>query len=343
MRVVLGNAGRNLFAYDAVFPNGIIVLAENLNIIACNQKAAGILSTTTEGLVGRNIKQLPLLQELAGFFAEEKDISYEINMGDKVITININALKNESGHFLYYLIIIHDLTEFRCLHEMAREQERLAVVGRIAAGVVHELRNPMTTIKGFAQLLKEKRGREIEPYIDYIIEEIDNCVRIISDFLKMAKPNPPCLESGSLNEIVDEIVTMVEPRAFLQRTKVETELASHLPACLFDAAQLKQVFLNLVDNALEAMKEGGTLRFKTFLENSSWVGFALQDTGRGIPENLFKKIGLPFFSTRKSGTGLGLFICHSIVQDHGGQIEVESKEGEGTTFWIYLPVEKPSL
>lgn len=320
--------------------SGIIAVTENLNIIMCNQNAAEILGVPLTDLVGRNLMKLPLFDGLVDVFWAKGPYCCETEKDGRIIRLDLSSLKNKLGNSLYQLVVIQDITEFRRLHEMSREQERLAVVGRMAAGIVHELRNPLTTIKGFAQLLREKKGPETEPYVSYIIEEIDNCARIIGDFLKLARPQPVCLERRSLNETVQEIAAMIEPRAFLQNVKVETELASCLPECLFDPAQLKQVFLNLVDNALEAMVDGGVLKFNTFACASGQVGVAVQDTGCGIPETLLKKIGLPFFSTKENGTGLGLFICQSIIQAHGGRIEVESKEGKGTTFRIYLPLEE---
>lgn len=333
MKVVLSDA------VNLSHLNGIIMLAENLKIIMCNQNAAEILGIPAAGLVGRNIEDFSVFYGLAGVFPEKEEVSYEIDRDGRMLRIDLSTLKNGPGNSNdpCYLLIIRDVTEFHRLQEMFREQERLAVIGRMAAGVVHELKNPMTAVKGFAQLLKEKKGQETAPYIDYIIEEIDNCARIIGDFLKLARPRPISLERGSLNETVQEIAAMIEPRAFLQGVKVETQLFPRLPECFFDAAQLKQVFLNLVDNALEAMSDGGTLRFKTFQPDRKLVGVAVEDTGCGIPEDHLKNIGLPFYSTREKGTGLGLFICQSIIQAHGGKIEVESKVGTGTTFRIYLP------
>ncbi|MEW5898828.1 MAG: ATP-binding protein [Bacillota bacterium] len=335
MKVVLGDA------MNLSHLNGIIMLAENLKIIMCNQNAAEILGIPATGLVGRNIGDFSIFYGLAGVFPGKEEVSYEIDRDGRMLRVDLSTLKNGPGNGIgpYYLLIIRDVTEFRRLQEMFHEQERLAVIGRMAAGVVHELKNPMTAVKGFAQLLKEKKGQETAPYIDYIIEEIDNCTRIIGDFLKLARPRPVSLERGSLNETVREIAAMIEPRAFLQDVKVETQLFPRLPECFFDAAQLKQVFLNLVDNALEAMSDGGILRFKTFQPDRELVGVAVEDTGCGIPEDHLKNIGLPFYSTREKGTGLGLFICQSIIQAHGGKIEVESKVGKGTAFRLYLPLE----
>ncbi len=334
MKVVLGDA------MNLSYLNGIIMLAENLKIIMCNQNAAEILGIPVNGLVGRNIGEFSIFYDLANFFPGKEEISYEKERDGRMLRVDLSTLKNGLGNDIgpYYLLTIRDVTEFRRLQEMFHEQERLAVIGRMAAGVVHELKNPMTAIKGFAQLLKEKKGPETAPYINYIIEEIDNCARIIGDFLKLARPRPVSLERRSLNETVREIAVMIEPRAFLQGVKVETKLFPRLPECFFDAAQLKQVLLNLVDNALEAMNDGGIIRFKTFQSDRELVGVAVEDTGCGIPEDHLKNIGLPFYSTREKGTGLGLFTCQSIVQAHGGKIEVESKVGEGTTFRLYLPL-----
>jgi len=331
MKVILGDTG------ILNYPKGILVVSGNLEIVACNFLAARILGLPADSLVGRNLREFPLYEHLKLFFQGEKDVSGEIKLNGKELRAEINVLNGNAGSFSGYAVTFTDMAGAGRFEEVVREQERLAVVGRMAAGIVHELRNPMTAVRGFAQLLKEKKGGEAQPYVDYIIEEIDSCSRIIGNFLKLARPNPLHPRNGQVNRLVEEIAAMTEPRAFLQHVKVETDLAERMPDCFFDAAQMKQVLLNLVDNALEAMKEGGVLQFKTRRFDSLFAEITVRDTGCGIPEADLKKIGLPFFSTRENGTGLGLFICQAIVQAHKGRIEIESEEGKGAAFRIYLP------
>lgn len=334
--MVVGDAGGFSCA------TGILIVSGNLEVVTCNSAAAGILGFTSGELVGKSLLELSLYAHLKDYFQGGSGFLPEIALDGRRIAVEVSSLDGNTAGFTGYAVILKDATEDGCVEEAFREQERLAVVGRMAAGIVHELRNPMTAIRGFAQLLKEKKGYETWPYVDYIMEEIDNCSRIIGDFLKLARPNPPCLKGNSVNVLIAEVAAVTEPRAFLQNVKVETIFSPDLPDCLFDAAQMKQVFLNLVDNALEAMKGGGTLQFITRRFDSAFAEVTVRDTGCGIPEYLLKKIGLPFFSTREGGTGLGLFICQSIVQAHKGRMEVESEEGKGTAFRIYIPYDGPA-
>ncbi|NPV73726.1 MAG: hypothetical protein HPY89_08075 [Pelotomaculum sp.] len=206
--------------------------------------------------------------------------------------------------------------------------------------MAHEVKNPLTAVRGFTQLLKEKcpDNPKLVSYAEIILEEIDRANSVITEFLQLARPKQPALKRQSLNSLVEEIAAIVSSQAFLKNIKVEYECVDNLPLCMLDRDQIKQVLLNMCQNAIEAMPGGGILVMKTgFLPAQKEVFIDINDTGCGIPREQIEKIGVPFFTTKADGTGLGLSISYSIIGAHKGRVEVDSKEGKGTKFRIYLP------
>lgn len=227
------------------------------------------------------------------------------------------------------------IAEERKAEENLRQAEKLAACGQLAAGTAHEIRNPLTVIKGYAQILNQKlAGNENQEYIIMMLEEIKRIEEIVQDFLLLAKP-PQHLEDIDFNDLLPKFWQLV--KVDCQTVQVKFHLADGLPCIRGDVQQLKQVLLNLVNNALQAMKNKGELIFSTFFDGFQ-VGVKITDSGMGIsPENI-EKIGHPFFTTKESGTGLGLMVSYRIIQQHGGFVRVESKLGEGTTFILFFPV-----
>lgn len=226
------------------------------------------------------------------------------------------------------------------IEEEIRQAEKLAVVGRFAAGMAHEVRNPLTSAHGFLQLLKKDfaEGSKESNYINIALAEIARVNRIIRDFLSLAKPQEPRLEVTDLNSILSTIVLLVDNQAFLQGCEIRLDLGSDLPPIIADPNQLRQVFLNLIRNALEAMPTGGLLKISSrYYPEGKKVELCFQDTGPGIPKAVLKNIFQPFFTTKEGGTGLGLPISHRIIISHGGDIRVSSSH-QGTEFVISLPI-----
>ncbi|GAW92509.1 PAS domain-containing sensor histidine kinase [Calderihabitans maritimus] len=254
---------------------------------------------------------------------------------------NACQLRDGDGQIIGAVMLIEETTEKRRLEYEAARAETLMVLSEVAAGVAHEVRNPLTTIRGFVQLLQVKLGEENEysKYLQLILAEIDRANKIISEFLVAARPKEAKKQLVDLNKIVTETLLLVESQAILQDVEVTKELSDELPLLELVETQIKQVLLNLTRNALQAMPDGGTLSIITYSQDD-WVWIKLRDTGVGMPPEHLNKLFSPFFTTKEGGSGLGLTISHRIVKNHGGTIQVESSPGKGTTVTIKLPVTK---
>jgi len=262
---------------------------------------------------------------------------------DKILLVNTSVLRDDNNAIYGAIGIYTDVTELRRQEARIREQEKLAVVGQMAAGLAHEIRNPLTSIRGFAQLMSEKsqdsKG-QFKEYMQIMIQEIDQADSFINNFLQLARPKPPQKQICSINELILNFVRVFESQAFLQGIKVKTDL-QEVPPVIADKDQIKQVLLNLCQNALQAMDNGGTLTLAThYHEEEKEICFRVIDDGPGIPAESIDRIGTPFYTTKDQGTGLGLSISYTIIDKHRGRVEVKSKMGEGTEFSIYLPVDE---
>jgi signal transduction histidine kinase len=210
------------------------------------------------------------------------------------------------------------------------------LAGQLAAGVAHEIRNPLTTAKGFIQLIKERSSATEHQYFDFVLSELTQIENIIKEFLMLSKPQLGDEAVIRADEVLRHVVTLLEPQALLRN--VELSLTDTFPARVRSAEfQLKQVFVNVMKNAIESMPSGGRVRV-SMTDAGDTVNFVIQDEGLGIPTERLKKIGEPFFTTKENGTGLGLMVSHRIIRNFGGDIHIQSEVGKGTTVQITLPV-----
>jgi signal transduction histidine kinase/putative methionine-R-sulfoxide reductase with GAF domain len=218
--------------------------------------------------------------------------------------------------------------------------EKLAALGQLAAGIAHEIRNPLTSINILIHSLTENLPTEDSRWEDLkvIEEEILRINEIVDQFLRFAKPAPPLLVKAEVVSIVEETLQLLRPQIEKQRILVQKEFQS-LPPILMDREQMKQVILNLLLNGVQAMPKGGHLSLKGHIpEGDHWIKLSIQDSGIGIPPEDIGRLFDPFFSTKEGGVGLGLSIAHRIIDQHRGKIEVESALGKGTLFTVWLPV-----
>jgi len=228
------------------------------------------------------------------------------------------------------------------------QSEKLAALGKLSAGIAHEIRNPLTSIKILIHSLVDEQATEAsrEKDLAVIEAEIERVNKIIKQFLDFARPRPPSLEPGGVREVLEETLALLGYEMEGQKITVERSYDPDLPPVLMDREQMKQVFLNLMLNAIQAMERGGNLRVALRWkptpsgdEGRSAAEIAIQDGGPGMAEDIRSRIFEPFFTTKEEGIGLGLPIAQRIVEEHGGRIRVESRVGEGTTFTITLPIE----
>ena len=270
----------------------------------------------------------------------------EVGRDGMVVNMWICPLKDKIGDPIGALIIAEDITERVALENKLRKAERFLYLGEMAAGIAHEINNPIGIISAYSQMLLRKLGKgqmdveEIAKYVRKIDEETARCGGILRTILNMSKPSEWRPVDVDIRGIILDIVQLTEPQRNQQGIRLLLEMEDGLPVISGDPQQLKQVFLNIVMNALQAMPNGGTLSISAERRMESgreWVAISVADTGYGIPEKDIRRIFEPFYTTRKDGSGLGLFVSYGIVQRHDGDITVESKVGEGSKFTVKLP------
>ena len=225
--------------------------------------------------------------------------------------------------------------ELRAQGEALLRSERLAAIGRIAAQITHEIRNPLSSISLNAEELGE-RAPDARELCDAIVREVDRLTAITEEYLRFARLPKPQMQRADLNETIHDLLEFVRPEMEASSVRVELSLSPALPRVHADVAQLRQLILNLVRNAREAMPSGGALRVSTRGEEG-FVCVEVRDTGHGMPRERLQRIFDPFFTTKERGTGLGLAMAQEIAQEHGGSLSCESTPGQGTTFTLRLP------
>jgi two-component system sensor histidine kinase HydH len=250
-------------------------------------------------------------------------------------------LKEETGAFVGYVVLFRDLSEIQRLKEEVARNQRLAAVGRLAAGVAHEIRNPLSSIKGFATYFKE-RYREVpqdQKTAEIMIQEVDRLNRVIGQLLEFARPMSIRKTKESIPKIIRQTLKLVEGDARRRGIELRTNIPADFPKVMFDADKIKQVLMNLYLNGIEAMANGGTLTAEVWKDNRNQNAvIAIEDTGEGISMQNLPHVFDPFFTTKPSGTGLGLAIVHKTIESHGGEIKVEGRPGGGTRFTFWLPL-----
>ncbi|MCX5799670.1 MAG: CHASE3 domain-containing protein [Proteobacteria bacterium] len=238
-------------------------------------------------------------------------------------------------------VYTRDVTEFNNLQNKLLRSEKLAIVGKLAASVAHELRNPLGVMKNTTYYLNmlelTKDSPELKENLDVINHEIENSDRIIGDLLEFSRAKESVFLPENINVIVKEILDRLRVSPNIE---LVLELKDGLPQIEVDALQMHQVFYNLVKNATEAMEKGGKLTIRTGLKEGAFVEVSISDTGSGISKENIVKIFDPLFSTKTKGTGLGLSVCSSLIERHNGSIDVDSEVGKGTTFTVKLPIRR---
>lgn len=230
--------------------------------------------------------------------------------------------------------LIRDVTQKKEEQSLLLQMEKLRVAGQLAAGIAHEIRNPLTAIKGFLQLL---RTQNKDQYWGIIGEEINRIEDIVTELLVLAKPSKAQVQEADINQTLRQMVTLLEPQANLQNIVFQTDYRAEHSVVLCDENQLKQAFINYLKNSFEAMPSGGMVQIRT--DNAGdHLQIEFIDTGAGIPADKLKNLGDPFFTTKESGTGLGFMVSKKIIEDHNGQLAVSSVVGEGTVIRVRLPV-----
>jgi two-component system sensor histidine kinase HydH len=329
-------------------PVGLIATDNSGTIQICNEAAEGLLGISEEQVRGKMVQD-SLVTEVARRFSvmesgTRERLSDEIELQDeggmkKSLHLASKSVYGRDGSFAGAVMLIRDLTELKTLEKELQRSERMAALGKMAAGVAHELRNPLSSIKGLALLLNSMvsgsdKGLEAS---EMLVREVERLNRSIGELLDYAKPESLDLEVASIVPLLEKVKSLIEIDARAYGVDIELDISPELPPVRLDRDKMNQLFLNLFLNAIQAMPEGGRLVVRTGSDNMH-LFIDVQDNGVGIRQDHLAKIMDPYFTTKSDGTGLGLSMSNKIVEEHGGRLEVTSREGEFTNVRVVLPV-----
>ncbi|MCB2144921.1 MAG: PAS domain-containing protein [Deltaproteobacteria bacterium] len=328
-------------------PIGLVALDQNGRVTAVNSVAEttlGIRAVDVIGFAFREVLPAILAETLAGTDSlVEKELLCPVADGRR-ISMDVSAanLTDENGECFGQVILFKDLTELRALRQELEKNRRLASVGRLAAGVAHEIRNPLSSIKGFATYFKEKyressRDQEIA---GIMIQEVDRLNRVVGQLLEFSRPIRLHLQQVALKPFFQDAFRVVDRQSREAGVIIALDMPDDSLSAEMDADKMNQVMLNLFLNALDAMTDGGSLTVRVSGSAEGGIRIQVIDSGVGIDPKDQPHIFEPYFSTKRTGTGLGLAIVHNIVKAHQGDILVDSRPGEGTTVQISLPAAK---
>lgn len=331
--------------------SGVVTVDPEGSVATANPAAERIIGTLEGEMVARPLGALfkddgglsaDLSRVLQGRLPRTmRDLTLVTKVGKTVhAQTSVSRMRDVGGRRLGAVVTIEDVSEIKALTDQLIRADRLAAMGQLTAGVAHEVRNPLGIIRASVQLMEDADcSRErVSEAANVIKHEIDRLDRVIKALLDFGRPAAPALRPIAVRQVLDDVVLFTRRFASQNGVELLEEYGNDLPYVMADSEQLKQVFLNLVSNAVQSMsEEGGKLTVSTGAEDE-FVYVRITDTGPGISPESLGKVFDPFYSTRDNGTGLGLTIVHRIVDEHGGHIEVTSDPGEGTAFTVHLPV-----
>jgi two-component system, sporulation sensor kinase E len=331
--------------------DGIVVTDRDHTVMLANKAAERLIPFTGPEVVDKLLWDSVSDRALSDFFADKlraqekvSDREFAVDTAPpRVLSVSLLPLVRE-GTAHGNVVHVEDVTEKRSKEARLRRAESLASLTTLAAGVAHEIKNPLGSMGIHLQLMQKKMAgkdtvetRGIAQHLGVMAEEVDRLNRIVVDFLFAVKPMDTRLEEGDLNHVIEELIDFVKPELDQAGVVIATELSPTLPLLRIDARYVKQAVLNLIKNGVAAMPGGGTLTIET-RRSGPEVQLRVSDTGTGIPDEIMDKIFEPYFTTKPFGTGLGLTIVFKIAKEHFGDISVSSRMGEGTTVTISLPV-----
>lgn len=329
-------------------PLCIAVINKEEKIVHLNQVAldfAGIRDKSPQEFVGLHYKEytdilfnnnynyqdLLILDTLHNGKSYFKEQGIRNNM---IIEGIYQPIYDSEDNIIYAMGIFYDITSEELFNERLRNLERMTLVGQMGASIAHEIKNPLTTIKGFLQLAERSDQKLSQAELKLLISEIERCNIIISDFLSISKKSDTKLKISNLKEILEQQIVLVEKEAMMANVQLSIEIDEIW--LKVNANEIKQLFLNLAQNGIEAMPEGGSLHIR-LKEIDNKVVLEIEDVGKGISPDILERIGTPFFTTKEKGTGLGISVCQQIVEKHGAELEIKSEVGVGTKVRVIFP------
>ena len=342
---------------------GIIAADADGQITVFNKEAEQITGIQREEILDRTLGDLPeslrhVLQETIASRErkEHHEVTIRSDAGTAIVRVSSSIFHDQGGEMLGVLLVFTDITALKRLELQIRRSDRLASLGTLSAGMAHEIKNPLVSIKTFAQLLPERYQDSDfrETFSKLIGHEIDRIDSLVNQLLRFARPAKPLLRPMHVHETLEKSLLLVKHRLYQKEISLTRDWQAKVDTIRADSDQIEQVFLNFFLNAMEAMKPGGQLTVKTEItsggddwsnplspdnrESQELLRVSICDTGAGIRAEDIPHVFDPFFTTKDYGTGLGLSVVHGIIEEHGGQIEVESELSKGTAFHIVMPL-----
>lgn len=333
----------------ASMAHGVVSIDAGGKVVSYNQQALALLGVPTAAMDRFDLKTVFDFQATGIARTLERDeavLNREIryprgNREDLPLSLTVTPIQDETGSRNGAVVVLRDLSEIKRLEEQVQRAEKMAAIGRLAAGVAHEIRNPLSSIRGFAYLLGRGHGKETceREYADVMVREIDRINHVVSDLINFARPMAPEPEATCLADLIDHVVSLVSADARTHAIDIHVDCEAAMPLVSLDPNQVTQALLNLMLNAVNALDPGGAIAVRASFSNAEAVQIRVEDNGPGIDPQIQEKIFEPFYTTRERGTGLGLAIVRKIAENHDGWINVESplpgKDG-GTRFTLYL-------
>lgn len=332
--------------------NAVISVDNRGNIKTFNRKSEEIFGKKKEEVLNKDCQEVLNLKIngeclLKECLLEKKNITQEIILEEKglkkkILDLNTSFLLDESGKITGVVAVIRDITEIKNLNEEMARHKRLVALGKLSAGIAHEIRNPLSSIRGLAQFIFNSFSKtdERKEDLNTIIQEVDRLNKLVVQVLDFAKLKKPNLIRFSLNDLIRKITELFKIEIKDKQIKFNLELSPDISQIQADEDQVRQILMNVIINSIQAIPKKGEIKIKTEkapLKGEPAIKLIIEDSGIGITEKDFNQIFDPFFSTKEKGSGLGLSIVYKLVEAHQGEIKVESKEGEGTKFIILLP------
>ena len=271
------------------------------------------------------------------------DMEFEYPGPEQVFHVSATTelIMNSKGERIGAAVFMRNISETKRMEDQIRRAEQLAALGELVAGVAHEVRNPLTAIRGFVQFLDEgATPKERKEYTGIILKEVDSINRVIRQLLSFARPTPQHYQLTRIRDLLKDVLVLVQTRNIAGRISVELDIAESLPDIEVDGELIKQVFLNLLLNAVQSIEDEGRVLIEAEMRDIDDVEIRITDTGCGISRANRERIFLPFFTTKPTGTGLGLSIVQRIIVEHNGEITIDSVEGEGTVVTLRFPVHR---